>query len=205
LSERIGEYRNQAKDYEFRTRGFKKEIDVIKESLHKLKGQDGNKLAAYGGKYKNKTAVSNFIKEIEDMERQQKWRGSKPIGPFGLHVKLLNKNYNKIIHSLLHQTLNAIGVETIEDQKTLQRLMSKYNLQFTVFKYSKRRIDYKNAMPDRAYTTILDCLEINHEVVLNQLIINNSIEKTVLVFRFKARSTAIMTEIVLLEMDSLQK
>lgn len=50
-----------------------------------------------------------------------------------------------------------------------------------IFKCSKNAIDFSHGLPDREYTTILDCLEINNELVLRQLVINNKIEKTVLV------------------------
>ena len=142
--------------------------------------QSQNPYAAYGGR-EGGQSVQKVLRDIEQYAREGRWRGYRPIGPFGLHVKLKRSEYQNIIETLLNDTLNAMGVETLEDADLLRSIMKKHNCKMNVYRCKRDAIQFQSGEASQDYLTVLRCLEIDNLVVLNQLIIHNSIEKTVLV------------------------
>jgi chromosome segregation ATPase len=121
------------------------------------------------------------LRDIDEHDKRGLWKGSKPVGPLGRHVKLIRKDYQQVIESLLYRTLNGFGVQTQEDVSLLLDILKKHQSRLAIFKYSGDELDYSQGLPDREYLTILNCLQIDHPVAKKLLIINNNIEKTVLV------------------------
>lgn len=163
----------------------RKELSNLKNQLNAFRNQKSDNLGAYGGRKEvgnDVNPVRKLLNDIDEYAKIGKWNGTKPIGPFGLHVKLKGDQiYSGIIESVLQNSLNAFAVETMQDQSLLKDLLKKYDLKFTIYKFAHSRLNYATGTPDERLTTILKCLEIDNEVVLNQLIINNNIERTVLV------------------------
>lgn len=81
------------------------EIQTRKTSIEKLTREKNDKLISYGQE------MRDVLRAIDDYDRQGKWRGRKPIGPFGQYIELKQdcKEYGKVIESHLNNTLNGLG------------------------------------------------------------------------------------------------
>jgi structural maintenance of chromosomes protein 6 len=96
-------------------------------------------------------------------------------------VKPQHAQYSKIIESLLNRMLNSFAVETHEDRNLLNQLLRRYRHAADIFIGTNRRFDFSQHEPSPDLLTVFRALEIEHETVLQQLVINSKIEKAVLV------------------------
>jgi chromosome segregation ATPase len=152
------------------------DIHRMRDNIGALRNQSGDQLSRFGAH------VRQILEEIDRYESQRKWRGSKPIGPFGRYVKLLNQRFGTVIESALDKNLNAFSVDNHEDYHLLRSILSKYRNESSIFIYKARgELDISGGRPSRELRTIYDFLQVSHKVVLHQLIINSQIEKIVLV------------------------
>ncbi|KAJ3044118.1 Structural maintenance of chromosomes protein 6 [Rhizophlyctis rosea] len=156
--------------------GPMQDISRLANDIKDLHQQKNNRLFAYGRQ------MPEVLRVIDQFHEQGRWKGRKPIGPFGIHVKLADQRFLRVIESVLGNTLGAFGVEYHEDLLLLQQVLDRYNIrQSPILKYMSRPIDYSRGLPDSCYTTILNVLEIDNDIVRDQLIINEGIEQRVLV------------------------
>ncbi|KAJ3155633.1 Structural maintenance of chromosomes protein 6 [Geranomyces variabilis] len=146
------------------------------DKIRNLRSRDTDDVQAYG------TGMRQTLQMIEQFEQQGRWRGPKPVGPIGLHVRLLEQDFARTIETVLGGALNSFVVETQEDLLLLQReILNKFRCRSNIVKFRSRPTDFSSGEPDRQYLTVLRALEINKEIVLQQLIVNHHIEQTVLV------------------------
>ena len=102
------------------------EKDII-DKIVDIQKQKSDSLLCFGP---NMIKVVNAIKEYE---KQGKWTGSTPIGPFGLHVRVQDKKYVEIAETILKHFLSGFGVETLQDARLLDKILRKHNWYFFTF------------------------------------------------------------------------
>lgn len=107
----------------------------------------------------------------------------KPIGPLGVHIKLIKPEWSGLLEKILGDGLNAFVVRSKSDQTRLSSLIRQLNLkkQPPIYIAYGGQIDTSRQEPDSEFDTILRVLEFGDDVVRSQLIINNQIEKIILV------------------------
>jgi hypothetical protein len=84
-------------------------------AVSNLEAQRGDRLQAFG----------RGIKLIMDDINRTRWEHSKPIGPLGMHVKLLDMTYKDAMHSLMGGLLCGFAVRTARDRQTLMEIFRK--------------------------------------------------------------------------------
>ncbi|KAK2612139.1 Structural maintenance of chromosomes protein 6 [Conoideocrella luteorostrata] len=107
----------------------------------------------------------------------------KPLGPLGAHIKLTKPEWSGILEKTLGEALNAFVVRSKRDQSRLSGLIRQSNMkrQPPVYIAYGGRIDTRNQEPAEEFDTILRVLEFDEDLVRSQLIINNQIDKVILV------------------------
>jgi len=148
------------------------EIDACRGRIATLKS--GNSMSGYDPK------ILQVIKVI------QNHRGFKeqPIGPMGMHMRLLKPKWSPLIEQTLNTMLNAFVVTSKADQKLLSVLLRQYKVDnfCSIYIGNHHRIDTTSHEPDPRYDTILRVLEIDNDLVKHQLIIHKAIEQSLLVW-----------------------
>ncbi|KAI8917698.1 P-loop containing nucleoside triphosphate hydrolase protein [Powellomyces hirtus] len=163
-------------DAKRRFQEFQSERRGCEERIRNLQSQDSDRLGVYG------PGMRQTLQMIEQFAREGRWKGAKPIGPIGIHVKLHKEEFARTIETVLGNSLNSFVVEYQEDLLLLQReIFSKTRCRSSIVRFQSRNTDFSSGEPDPQYLTILRALEISNEVVLQQLVINHHIEQTVLV------------------------
>ncbi|KND02887.1 DNA repair protein SMC6 [Spizellomyces punctatus DAOM BR117] len=170
-----GEATDRLREAQGRLRRFDADIRSCQERISGLSRQRTDRLAAFG------PTMGNVVRMVEEYEQQGRWTGRKPIGPLGLHVKVLQDDFARVIESLLGNTLNSMAVENQEDLLTMQSILDRCRCPSNILKYSRRPIHFKNGEPDTQYLTVLRALEFDNDVVRDQLILQHHIEQMVLV------------------------
>jgi chromosome segregation ATPase len=158
---------DRAKSQEHNCRG---DLRMMQADLSKAKqdhrnvtqNHGGNKLQPYGG-----ASMGAVLQEIE----QSRWRGFKPSGPFGLHIKLRDRAYSTVIESLLNNMVASFGVETAEDERKLQQILEHHRCSkiSQIFRCSTRPLHYHDGLPDNDLQTVLNSLDIDNDIVKNQV------------------------------------
>ncbi|KAK5995788.1 Structural maintenance of chromosomes 6-like protein [Cladobotryum mycophilum] len=107
----------------------------------------------------------------------------KPLGPLGIHIKLRKPEWSGLLEKTLGDALNAFVVKSKRDQSRLSGLIRRLGLrkQPPIYIAYGGRIDTSSQEPDGEFDTILRVLEFDEELIRSQLIINNQIEKIILV------------------------
>ncbi|KEY64368.1 hypothetical protein S7711_06397 [Stachybotrys chartarum IBT 7711] len=107
----------------------------------------------------------------------------KPLGPLGAHIKLLKPEWSSILEKTFGESLNAFVVRSKRDQSRLSSLIHRANVRRAppIYIAYGGRIDTRNQEPSQEFDTVLRILEFDDELVRSQLIINNSIEKIILI------------------------
>jgi chromosome segregation ATPase len=176
LEQNISAIRDRLRVLENEFSVAKDQVSKGKDAIANLKRQETNRLSAFGPR------MGNILKDIDECERAGNWRGAKPIGPFGLYVKLNDQKYRRVVESLLDPLLNSFAVDNDADYQRLQRILRNNETSIPVLKYQRKvDFDFSSGRPSSEFKTVLDILKIEDEVVMQQLIINSNIEKTVLV------------------------
>jgi chromosome segregation ATPase len=120
---------------------------------------------------------------------------SKPLGPLGAHIKLLNPEWSGLLEKTLGEALNAFVVKSKGDQSHLSALIHRSGMKKPppVYIAYGGRIDTASQEPANEFDTILRVLEFDDDLVRTQLIINNQIEKIILV-KDRIQAEAIMVD-----------
>ncbi|KAH6568645.1 hypothetical protein BASA60_008601 [Batrachochytrium salamandrivorans] len=144
--------------------------------LRQLADQKANRLRMFGER------MPEIVHMIEDYSEKRRWSGRKPIGPLGMYVQLEREEFSNVVETLLSGSLSAMVVETHDDLRLMQDIARKCGFpQMTIFKCTARNVDFRGGEPHPDLITIHRCLKVDNPTVLGQLVINNGIEKTVLV------------------------
>lgn len=122
----------------------------------------------------------NMSALIRAINNETRWR-TKPVGPMGLHVRLLKPEWSSIIEKTFGGALEGFVVTGKEDQNMLSKIMKEYRCNCNIFIGSPNPIDTSRNEPQQGVDTIMRVLEIDNDAVRNQFIINQAIEQTVLI------------------------
>lgn len=106
----------------------------------------------------------------------------KPVGPMGAHIKVLQPIWSPMLEKMIGENLNAFVVTSRPDQQRLKGMMNSLRIgRSPIIIGNPRPIDTSRFEPDESFDTVLRILKIDDPLIRNQLIINNRIEKTILV------------------------
>ncbi|KAJ1032212.1 hypothetical protein NDA18_001707 [Ustilago nuda] len=142
--------------------------------LAQLRESTRNRLTAFGG-----PKIPALLQAINSETR---WR-SKPLGPLGTHLKLKDMRWQRVLESVIGNTLNAFFVSNFDDRNRLKAIMDRVGVHSPIITSSERLFDYSQGEPRPEITTILRVLDCDNEIVKRQLIMSVHIERAALVER----------------------
>ncbi|KAL6870237.1 P-loop containing nucleoside triphosphate hydrolase protein [Trichoderma novae-zelandiae] len=188
---RVNEQIDEAKG---KTQSFKTEIKEAKDALRRaeesLQKKKQEEAAAKRGvrelEQSSGSAFDGFDADLINLskaiERESGFE-SKPIGPIGLHVTLRKPEWSGILEKTFGDVLNAFVVKSKRDQTKLSSMIQRMGLrkQPPIYIAYGGTIDTRSQEPDEKFDTILRVLDFDNDVVRSQLVINNQIEKIILV------------------------
>lgn len=152
-----------------------KKDDIVTAENHarELEKSTGS---AYDGFDRDITGLVKAIKGDRGFEHA-------PLGPLGAHIKLLKPEWSGILEKTLGEALNAFVVRSKKDQTRLSGLIRRAGMARPppIYIAYGGRIDTRSQEPDEQFDTILRVLEFDDEIIRSQLVINNQIEKIILV------------------------
>lgn len=157
---------------ETRLAGKSKEIDECRKRLHTLNSDRGNVMAGYD------IGMPRLIQAI----RNDRGFREQPVGPIGLHIRLLEPSWSSLLESTLNNMLNSFIVTSKADQIRLSAIMRRLDIRFgSVLIGNHHPLNTDGHEPDPHYETILRVLDIDNALVKNQLVINQGIEQSILI------------------------
>lgn len=153
---------------------YTKRKDGLQRAQQRLRTAQDEQPRPYAGFRPNMEAL------VRAVNRETRWR-SKPIGPIGMHVKLLKQDWASHIERTFGGVLDSFVVACKEDADILTQIMKKVNCTPGLLIGNPEPLDTTCKEPEGGVDTILRVLEIDNHTVRNQLIINQAIEQTVLI------------------------
>ncbi|KAI4955545.1 hypothetical protein J4E91_001406 [Alternaria rosae] len=150
-----------------------KDVRRIRESIARMQSGRSN----WDDGYPNRKGLSELLRAIDSERRFRE----KPVGPLGRHVKLQLHNWGRILEKQFGQTLNAFVVTSKPDQNILSALMKRVGWSAPIYIGKRTPIDTDGNEPAENLITWMKALTFDDDLVRNQLIINQSIEQTVLI------------------------
>ncbi|KAG9649143.1 DNA repair protein Rad18, partial [Aureobasidium melanogenum] len=139
----------------------RKAVQGAESMLQRLREDQGQQARAYPPQ------IHNVLRQIKN----ERGFTQQPIGPMGMHIKLLKPEWGSIIETICGRQLNAFVVSNSRDRELLLRILRQQNCY----------IDTSRHEPEQHLDTILRVLEIDNDAVRNCLIINQGIDQTVLI------------------------
>jgi chromosome segregation ATPase len=156
----------------------RKELDICRKRLADLNANRSDVMAGYDAN----------IPRLMKMIRDDSGFREKPVGPMGLHIKLLNPIWSNIIETTIGRQLTGFVVTSKVDQMRLSGMLRQLKLDYCpIIIGNNHSIDTTGHEPDPQYETIMRVLEFDSDLVRRQLIINQGIEQSILV---KSRTEA---------------
>ncbi|KAF2144764.1 uncharacterized protein K452DRAFT_222905 [Aplosporella prunicola CBS 121167] len=108
----------------------------------------------------------------------------RPVGPFGNHVRLLKPEWAPILERSFGAALNAFAVTNKQDESILRELMRRVGFQTPVLIGNRDALNTAPHEPDANLLTWMRVMKIDDDLVRNQMVINQSIDQTVLIEDF---------------------
>ena len=162
----------------------------ISDEIKLLSNVDNNRFAAFGSN------VGEMLREIEQLDQRRAFKGGRPVGPLGAHIKLLDPRWGSAIDAAIGNfTPFCFIVQHGGDVHVLQKLFEKYQYglkdrsgrvyhhhDIIVSSYDAS-FNYTSGMParDDRYRTIVEVMEIANPLVLQVMVDNYSVEGVILV------------------------
>lgn len=160
----------------------KGDITTAQKRIKELEQGQGSLYDAY------ETQMRQLLRMIEEDAGFER----KPVGPIGAHIQVLEPMWSPMLERTFGESLNGFVVTSKRDQLRLSEMMRRLKMvRSPILIGNARPIDTSNSEPDKNFSTILRILKIDDPLIRNQLIINNRIEKTILV-KTKAEADRIM-------------
>lgn len=153
-------------------RRLKNEFSSNEARLSQLRESTTNRLTAFGG-----PKVPALLQAIN---QETGWR-TKPIGPLGVHCKLKDMRWQRVLESVMGNNLNAFFVSNHQDRQRLKRIMDRVACFPPVLIGAETLFDYSSGEPNPNILTILRVLDCDNEIVKRQLILSVHIERAALV------------------------
>lgn len=148
--------------------------DTLKQAENNLRQLQASSNNAFAGYHES---VSRAVKEID---RETRWR-AKPVGPIGMHIRLLKPEWSSQLETTLGGTLNAFAVTNKEDQVILSQILRRCNCHAQIYICRPEPLDTTGKEPEEGVDTMLRVLRIDNNLIRNTLIINTAIDQTVLI------------------------
>ncbi|KAJ2759437.1 Structural maintenance of chromosomes protein 6, partial [Coemansia nantahalensis] len=167
-SQELTRAREQRKAEAERARGH---VEKASASLGELMRQTSDRFSAFG----------RGVREALEAAGRETWRGMAPVGPIGMHIRLRDPRWSRIIETTLDKVLNAFLVGSHADRAKLDAIFRRCGCQSRIVVCNQELFDYSQGEPAAEYMTILRALDITSEVVKRQLININRIEQIILV------------------------
>ncbi|ETS63981.1 hypothetical protein PaG_02317 [Moesziomyces aphidis] len=155
-----------------RLQRLKNEYQRNSSGLTQLRDSARNRLVAYGG---SKVPVL-----LQAINNEPGWR-SKPIGPLGTHVKLKDMRWQRVLESVIGNTLNSFFVSNHQDRQRLKKIMDRVGCHSPIIIGADTLFDYSSGEPHADILTILRVIECDNEIVKRQLILSVHVERAALV------------------------
>lgn len=96
---------------------LKTELTNTESLIRDLQSQKENRVKAFGN------AMPEILRAINAETRWQR----RPVGPFGMHIKLKYMEWADIMESLIGSMLQSFLVQSHEDEKILRAILKRYN------------------------------------------------------------------------------
>ncbi|KAI4668526.1 uncharacterized protein J4E78_002353 [Alternaria triticimaculans] len=188
LQDQLATAQKEQNEADRKVEDAQKEVSRIRESIARMQRGQSN----WDDGYQNRQRLSELLRAIESEHRFRE----KPVGPMGRHVKLRLQDWGGILEKQFGQTLNAFVVTSKPDQNILSALMKRVGWCAPSFCLINNANDVRSAPiyigkrtpintdgnePAENLTTWMKALTFDDDLVRNQLIINQSIEQTVLI------------------------
>lgn len=148
------------------------EEGLVRSRIKRLQEGERNWMEAYDNQ-------GNLQQLMRAIESERGFR-EHPVGPMGRHVKLLKPDWGYVLEKQFGANLNAFVVTSKQDQSLLGIIMRRCRWIAPIFIGKPTRIDTSHHEPDSTLLTWMRALKIDNDLVRNQLIINQSIDQTVL-------------------------
>lgn len=152
---------------------YEKADEARRAAEQRLKALDGDQR----DKYKPYPPRTDQL--LREIDRETRWE-RKPVGPIGMHVQLQKPEWSSILEKTFGGTLNSFVVMHKDDQVRLGQIAKRIGCNVTILINNRAALPALNE-PEEGVDTILRCLTIDDEEVKKALIIQTSIEQTVLV------------------------
>lgn len=150
----------------------RKDVEAARQRLHELNQNKADVMTGYDPK------MVHLIKAVRDEQRFRE----RPVGPIGLHLKLLKPIWSHTIETVLGHNLNAFVVTSKSDFSLLQSILNPFKIKAcNIIIGNRQPINISGHEPDPHLDTILRVLDIDDDLVRNQLIINNAVDQTILI------------------------
>lgn len=150
----------------------KNDITKLQNRIRDLEKGQGSLYDAY------EPQMRQLLRRIEEDDGFER----KPVGPMGAHIKVLQPIWSPMLEKMFGESLNAFVVTSRADQQRLKGMMTSLRIgRSPIIIGNPRPIDCSRNEPDENFDTVLRILKIDDPLIRNQLIINNRIEKTILV------------------------
>lgn len=149
------------------------EIRATKFRLQEINRGQGSLYDAY------ERSMPQLVKMID---QEGSWQ-RKPVGPIGAHIRVLQPIWSPMLERTFGEMLNGFVVTNAPDQQRLRAMMKRLDIKNSpiIIGKSETPLDISRSEPDKNFDTILRILQIDDPLIQNQLIINQRIEKTILV------------------------
>ncbi|KAF7288674.1 p-loop containing nucleoside triphosphate hydrolase protein [Mycena chlorophos] len=171
MEAQLKQLRTDSENAQRQANDLRGEIMKCDAAIQNCEKAERDRYAAYG----------NNIQQVVQRIEQTRWHGMKPIGPLGVHVKLLKPEYGDFLRLQLGQQLTSFAVTDSRDQGTLKKMLADANNQQTmIHRFSPDLFDYQQGEPPQQVLTVLRALEIDDPHVLRILINKLGIESRVL-------------------------
>ncbi|KAF3763752.1 hypothetical protein M406DRAFT_85163 [Cryphonectria parasitica EP155] len=190
---RQAQLRKDSEDSQLRIPDLNREIEKVSgelQTLDQLMTEKKNEAVALQKRIRELEQGQNSLYDAYEPQMTQLLRmidadagfEQKPVGPVGAHIQVLKPIWSPMLERMFGEVLNGFVVTSKRDQQRLRDMMSRLRItKSPILIGNSRPIDTSRHEPDEKFDTVMRILKIDNSLIRNQLIINNRIEKVILV------------------------
>ncbi|KAJ7816944.1 P-loop containing nucleoside triphosphate hydrolase protein [Mycena olivaceomarginata] len=164
-------HKNAGLTAENRVKELRTEVMDCESAIQNCLKADTDRYAAYG----------NNIQKVVEQINNTRWHGEKPLGPFGIHVKVRDNRWAELLRNQLGGLLGSFAVTDTRDLPILKKILADHhNPKTSVHIFKPDLFDYSHGEPPAEVLTVLRALDISDPHVLRLMINKASIESRIL-------------------------